>query len=124
MIEQERIVTPREGKDELRELVLRPQKLGDFVGQDKLKKNLSLFIEAAKQRGESLDHVIFYGPPGLGKTTLSQIIAHELDTGFRSTSGPMLTKPGELAAILTNLKQNDILFIDEIHILPILLGVA
>jgi Holliday junction DNA helicase RuvB len=115
MLADNRITAPTEFQDEKSEVILRPQKLSDFIGQGALKQNLKVFIEAAKQRGESLDHVIFYGPPGLGKTTLSQIVAKELQVGFKSTSGPMLSKPGDLAAILTNLKTNEILFIDEIH---------
>ena len=94
---------------------LRPQTLNEFIGQKHLKDNLSIFIQAAKTRQEPLDHVLFTGPPGLGKTTLSQIIARELGVGFRSTSGPVITKAGDLAAILTNLQPRDVLFIDEIH---------
>lgn len=94
---------------------LRPKKFGDFIGQSQLKKNLAVFVEAAKMRGSSLDHIIFYGPPGLGKTTLSQIVAAELGVRLKSASGPAITKAGDLAAILTNLKNNDVLFIDEIH---------
>jgi Holliday junction DNA helicase RuvB len=94
---------------------IRPQMLNEFIGQAQAKDNLKIFIEAAKNRGESLDHTLLYGPPGLGKTTIAQIIAHELGVGFRGTSGPMITKAGDLAAILTNLQENDVLFIDEIH---------
>ncbi len=94
---------------------LRPQRLKDFIGQWRLRENLEIFIEAAKKRGDAMDHVLFYGPPGLGKTTLSQIIAQELGVGFRSTSGPIINKAGDLAAILTNLQPKDVLFIDEIH---------
>jgi Holliday junction DNA helicase RuvB len=94
---------------------LRPQTLNEFIGQKHLKDNLSIFIQAARTRQEPLDHVLFTGPPGLGKTTLSQIIARELGVGFRSTSGPVITKAGDLAAILTNLQPRDVLFIDEIH---------
>lgn len=93
----------------------RPQRLGDFVGQASARQNLEVFITAARRRGDSMDHVLLYGPPGLGKTTLAQIIARELGVGFRSTSGPVISKPGDLAAILSNLEQNDVLFIDEIH---------
>lgn len=94
---------------------LRPKTLSEYIGQDKVKENLSIFIEAAKGRGEPLDHVLLYGPPGLGKTTLSVIIAHEMGVNIRITSGPAIEKPGDLAAILTNLSENDVLFIDEIH---------
>lgn len=94
---------------------LRPLKLDDFVGQNKLKSNLRVFIQAAIERQEALDHVLFYGPPGLGKTTLAHILANELNTNIRMTSGPALDKPGDLAGILTNLSENDVLFIDEIH---------
>ena len=94
---------------------LRPVRLDDFIGQPALRENLRVFISASKQRGEAMDHVLLYGPPGLGKTTLAQIIARELGVGFRSTSGPILAKAGDLAAILTNLQPHDVLFIDEIH---------
>ena len=97
------------------DVALRPTRLNDFAGQDHLKANLSVFIEAAKQEQRALDHTLFFGPPGLGKTTLSQIIAGELGVGFRATSGPIITKAGDLAAILTNLQPRDVLFIDEIH---------
>jgi len=100
------------------ELALRPRSFDEFVGQTKIKENLSVFIEAARKRKESLDHVLFCGPPGLGKTTLANIIAHELGVNIRSTSGPVLERPGDLAAILTSLSEHDILFIDEIHRLP------
>lgn len=94
---------------------LRPKYLDDYVGQEKVKNNLKIFIEAAKQRGEPLDHVLLYGPPGLGKTTLASIIANEMKVNLKITSGPAIEKPGELAAILNNLSENDVLFIDEIH---------
>jgi Holliday junction DNA helicase RuvB len=94
---------------------LRPQKLSEFVGQSRAKENLQVFIEAAKKRGEALDHVLFAGPPGLGKTTLAQIMARELGVNFRATSGPVIAKAGDLAALLTNLEEGDVLFIDEIH---------
>ena len=94
---------------------LRPKTLDDYIGQDKAKENLRVFIEAAKKRGESLDHVLLYGPPGLGKTTLSAIIANEMGVNIRITSGPAIEKPGDLAALLTNLNPGDVLFIDEIH---------
>jgi Holliday junction DNA helicase RuvB len=97
---------------------MRPQTLAEFVGQEQAKGNLRIFIEAAKGRGEALDHVLLFGPPGLGKTTLAQIVARELGVNFRATSGPVLNKAGDLAAILTNLEANDVLFIDEIHRLP------
>lgn len=94
---------------------MRPQSLSEFIGQQHLKDNLSVFIEASKQRKAPMDHILFHGPPGLGKTTLAQIISRELGVGFRATSGPVITKAGDLAAILTNLQPNDVLFIDEIH---------
>jgi len=97
------------------EISLRPQSLDEFVGQFQARKNLKVFIEAAKTRREAMDHVLFYGPPGLGKTTLSQIMARELGVGFRSTSGPVIARAGDLAALLTNLQPYDVLFIDEIH---------
>jgi len=97
---------------------LRPKRLADFTGQPKARDNLSVFIEAARQRGEAMDHVLFHGPPGLGKTTLAQIVASELGVGYRSTSGPVISKAGDLAAILTGLEAGDVLFIDEIHRLP------
>ena len=97
------------------EFSLRPQKLDDYIGQQKIKENLKIFIEAAKKRTEPLDHCLFYGPPGLGKTTLASIIANEMGVNIKVTSGPAIERPGELAAILNNLKEGDILFIDEIH---------
>jgi Holliday junction DNA helicase RuvB len=102
---------PFEGSDK----ALRPQLLSEFVGQEQAKANLSVFINAARDRGEALDHVLLFGPPGLGKTTLAQIVARELGVNFRATSGPVLAKAGDLAAILTNLEPRDVLFIDEIH---------
>ncbi len=107
-----------DNQKEENELTLRPKKLGEFIGQHDLKKNLSIYINAAKARNEALDHVLFYGPPGLGKTTLSQIIANELGVGVKMSSGPIITKSGDLAAILTSLQENDVFFIDEIHRLP------
>src|SRR5476651_2381670 len=97
------------------EAALRPQTLADFTGQEAVRKNLKVFIESAKARQEALDHVLFVGPPGLGKTTLAQIVARELGVNFRSTSGPVIAKAGDLAALLTNLEERDVLFIDEIH---------
>ena len=97
------------------EQVLRPKQFTDFKGQDKIVDNLEIFIQAAKQREESLDHVLLHGPPGLGKTTLSYIIANELEVDIKTTSGPVLDKPGDLAGLLTNLEERDVLFIDEIH---------
>ncbi len=102
-------------EDNETELTLRPKVLSDYIGQDKVKENLSVYIQAAKQRGEPLDHVLLYGPPGLGKTTLAGIIANEMGVNFRVTSGPAIEKPGDLAALLTNLSEGDVLFIDEIH---------
>lgn len=102
-------------EDDEFEITLRPQKLSDFIGQEKVKENLAVFIEAAKQRGEALDHVLLYGPPGLGKTTLAMILSRELDVEIKSTSGPVLERPGDLAGLLTNLEHKDVLFIDEIH---------
>ena len=104
--------TPADGEIELS---LRPRTLGEYIGQEKVKENMRVFIQAAKGRGEPLDHVLLYGPPGLGKTTLSGIIANEMNVNIRVTSGPAIEKPGDLAALLTNLAPNDILFIDEIH---------
>ncbi len=100
------------------EVNLRPQTLDEYIGQAKVKENLRIYINAAKYRGDSLDHTLLYGPPGLGKTTLSQIIANEMNTSIRITSGPAIEKPGDLAALLTNLNEGDVLFIDEIHRLP------
>ncbi|QCE33570.1 Holliday junction branch migration DNA helicase RuvB [Acetobacteraceae bacterium] len=97
------------------EAALRPQNLQEFIGQKAARENLQIFVEAAKERGEALDHVLLHGPPGLGKTTLAQIVAKELGVGFRSTSGPVIQRAGDLAAILTNLQPHDVLFIDEIH---------
>ena len=111
----ERLVAPERGEDDALEASLRPKRLSEFVGQAQARENLSIFIQAAKARGEALDHVLFSGPPGLGKTTLAQIVARELGVNFRSTSGPVLARAGDLAAILTNLEPRDVLFIDEIH---------
>jgi holliday junction DNA helicase RuvB len=113
MSDAPRLITPeKRGEDDT---TLRPQTLDDFVGQEAARANLKIFIEAAKSRGEALDHVLFVGPPGLGKTTLAQIMARELGVNFRSTSGPVIAKAGDLAALLTNLEDRDVLFIDEIH---------
>jgi Holliday junction DNA helicase RuvB len=114
-----RAISPEIKEEDLNfELSVRPRTFDEFVGQDKMKANLKVFIQAAKQRDEALDHVLFCGPPGLGKTTLSHIIASELGAEIKVTSGPVLERPGDLAAILTNLGEKDILFIDEIHRLP------
>ena len=104
-----------QGDDEQMDAKLRPERFGDFVGQDSIKENLSIFVEAAKKRGEALDHILFCGPPGLGNTTLSRILAQELGVGIQTTSGPVLEKKGDLAGNLTNLAEREILFIDEIH---------
>src|SRR5437762_13002001 len=111
-----RIVTAaRVEEDAQYEAGLRPRRLDEYIGQDRVRENLQVSITAARQRGEALDHVLLYGPPGLGKTTLAYVIANELATQVRATSGPVLEKPGDLAAILTNLAERDVLFIDEIH---------
>src|SRR6202050_4622287 len=111
----DRLVAPARSEDDTLESSLRPRSLAEFVGQQQARENLAVFIEAARARAEALDHVLFSGPPGLGKTTLAQIVARELGVNFRSTSGPVLAKAGDLAAILTNLEPRDVLFIDEIH---------
>ncbi|MET1111376.1 MAG: Holliday junction branch migration DNA helicase RuvB, partial [Allosphingosinicella sp.] len=113
-MEQERIIGGERRPEDI-DAALRPKTLDDFVGQKAARENLRVFIEAAKSRGDALDHVLFFGPPGLGKTTLAQIIARELGVGFRATSGPVIAKSGDLAALLTNLEDGDVLFIDEIH---------
>ncbi|SPE26673.1 holliday junction helicase, subunit B [Burkholderiales bacterium] len=107
--------TPASPNEEAVERALRPQRLADYVGQAKIREQLEIFITAARNRGEALDHVLLFGPPGLGKTTLAHIVAHEMGVNLRQTSGPVLERPGDLAALLTNLERNDVLFIDEIH---------
>ncbi len=111
----DRLVAGKLREEDAAELAMRPQVLDDFVGQKQVRENLKIFIAAAKARGEALDHVLFHGPPGLGKTTLAQIVAREMGAGFRATSGPVIQKAGDLAAQLTNLQPHDVLFIDEIH---------
>ena len=110
-----KLVTPERRDEDVAEASLRPQRLSEFIGQEQARKNLGVFIAAAKARREPLDHVLFVGPPGLGKTTLAQIVARELGVSFRATSGPVIAKAGDLAALLTNLEDRDVLFIDEIH---------
>jgi Holliday junction DNA helicase RuvB len=112
---EDRTISAVRAPEDAGEASLRPQTLADFVGQEGSRRNLAIFVEAARQRGEALDHVLLHGPPGLGKTTLAQIVARELGVGFRATSGPVIQKAGDLAAILTNLQPRDVLFIDEIH---------
>ena len=109
------ITTEVTEEDKKVETNLRPQLLKDYIGQDKIKENIKIYIDAARSRGEALDHVLFYGPPGLGKTTLSGIIANEMGVNMKVTSGPAIEKPGEMAAILNNLQEGDVLFVDEIH---------
>ncbi|HYW92574.1 MAG TPA: Holliday junction branch migration DNA helicase RuvB [Gammaproteobacteria bacterium] len=116
MIERDRLVSATErGEDESVDRAIRPRRLDEYVGQAPVREQLDIFIRAARQRGDALDHVLIFGPPGLGKTTLAHIIAHELEASLRQTSGPVLEKPGDLAALLTNLEPGDVLFVDEIH---------
>ena len=112
---EDRFVSASKQVEDAYENVLRPKTMNDYIGQNKVKENLEVFIVAAKKRNESLDHVLLYGPPGLGKTTLASIIANEMNAGFKQTSGPAIEKVGDLVALLTNLNENDVLFIDEIH---------
>ena len=114
MTDADRLIAPGRQAEDV-DAALRPKRLDEFVGQAAARENLRVFIQAAKARGEALDHVLFFGPPGLGKTTLAQIVAREMGVGFRATSGPVIAKSGDLAALLTNLEDGDVLFIDEIH---------
>jgi Holliday junction DNA helicase RuvB len=113
--EQDRLISPNSKPDDRMDYALRPQRLQDLIGQEQVRQNLEILIEAARQRGEPLEHVLFYGPPGLGKTTLAHILANEMDVNIKVTAGPAIERAGDLAAILTNLRAGDILFVDEIH---------
>ena len=115
MVDPDPMIRPEPLIDDAPERALRPERLDDFTGQAEARSNLQVFIEAARRRGEAMDHLLFHGPPGLGKTTLAQIVSRELGVNFRMTSGPVIAKPGDLAAVLTNLEARDVLFIDEIH---------
>ena len=115
MSAEPRVVSRTRAEEDAAEATLRPQTLDDFIGQRQVRENLKVFVAAARARGEALDHTLFHGPPGLGKTTLAQIVAREMGAGFRATSGPVIQKAGDLAALLTNLERHDVLFIDEIH---------
>jgi Holliday junction DNA helicase RuvB len=116
MVEEQRIVsTSAQGQEDAYERAIRPQRLDEYIGQTAVKRQMQIFVRAARQRGEALDHVLIFGPPGLGKTTLAHIVANELGVNLRHTSGPVLERPGDLAALLTNLESRDVLFVDEIH---------
>jgi len=113
--EEDRLIAPATRNEDNWDAALRPTQLSEYIGQEKIRANLSIFIQAARKRSEPLDHVLFYGPPGLGKTTLANIVAHEMGVNIRATSGPVIERAGDLAAMLTNLEEGDVLFIDEIH---------
>ncbi len=117
MIEETRLISPQKAseEDEVIDRAIRPRSLAEYIGQQPVREQMEIFVSAARNRGEALDHVLIYGPPGLGKTTLAHIIAHEMGVNLRQTSGPVLERPGDLAALLTNLEPNDVLFVDEIH---------